>query len=73
MMDDLIEALQIFQKINKNAQTNCSHDCLAVYGVDECNLDRADVKRLEELGFYPGDGFSDDEPDAFHSYRFGSC
>ena len=68
-MDDLIEALQIFQKY-KNAKrpTNCEHDELMIMDVEESEVSDKDKERLDELGF-----FWSDEYDCYISYIFGSA
>jgi hypothetical protein len=67
-MHNLIEALRIFAKYtNAYAPCYCEHDtfgvCVAVVSV---SVD--DVRRLEELSFFP-----DEYGEGFHSYRYGSC
>lgn len=67
-MDDMIEALQIFKKYNNSyAPFNCSHDELWV-DVSPDGVSKEDLKRLDELGFFP-----DEYEEGFKSYRFGSC
>ncbi len=67
-IDRLIEALQIFKKyIGTSYPTNCSHDQLYV-DVRPDDVNEADIKRLDELGF-----FVDEELDGFSSFEFGSC
>jgi hypothetical protein len=69
MMDDLIEALQIFKKYkNEKYPTNCSHDVLAIMGVEPDEVSDEDKLRLGKLGF-----FVDKEEDVFISFRFGSA
>lgn len=75
-MKDLIEALQIFLKYSDSdpyAPTHCEHDILYIYpgNVHADNMDPADVKRLDELGFTPDHEYSDEG--AWSSYRYGSC
>jgi hypothetical protein len=72
-MNDLIEALQLFVKINpaiatSHCPTHCDHDVLCVMGVakDAPTLDQAD--RLEALGFTWMS-----EYEAWGSFRFGSA
>ena len=65
-MDDLIKALQIFQRyVDKKYPTNCSHDELWVE-VDPDEVSKEDVAALAELSFVRHDG-------GFVSFRFGSC
>jgi hypothetical protein len=70
-MDDLIEALQIFQKYTDSTERNptwCGHDVFAVCHQEDVEISDEDKKRLEELSFT-----WDDELEGFSSYRFGSC
>jgi len=70
-MDDLIEALQIFNKYipegtyGKEHPTTCEHDMLFVNAVRPDQVSEEDIKRLEELGF------ENYENVVFVSYRFG--
>ncbi len=67
-MKDLIEALTILLKYdNPRYPTNCDHDELYVC-VNPTKVSRGDIKRLDELGFFPND-----DNDGFISFRFGSC
>lgn len=67
-MDRLIEALQIMSKYAKpDYPTNCEHDELYV-DVNAALVSKEDLKRLDELGFFPS---SEDE--GFTSFEFGSC
>ena len=71
-MSDLIEALQIFLKYgDPKYPTHCEHDMLTVAVNPELVSDK-DKKRLKKLGFHAG-GPDSDAPDAFYSFRFGSC
>lgn len=66
-MKKLIEALQIFLKYgNPSRPTVCAHDTLFVL-IDPELVSDEDIKRLDELGFFPNDvgGFS--------SFRYGSA
>ena len=67
-MKDLIEALNIFMKYSGDVYSplNCSHDELAVCGVDATTVSQEDIERLDKLGFFIID-------DYFTSYRYGSC
>jgi hypothetical protein len=66
-MNDLIEALQICAKYETPEwPTNCEHDILTIC-VDNTKFSEEDIKRLDELGFFVGEG------GGFASYRFGSC
>ena len=63
---NLIEALTIFSKYTDTEwPTCCEHDTLYVL-VDPKLVSEEDKKRLDELGFVPGD-------EEFHSYRYGSA
>lgn len=70
-MDDLIQALNIFQKYlnNTNAYnpTHCEHDVMYVLDIDQNKVSDEDKIVLELLGFF----WSDSE-ECFVSYRFGS-
>jgi len=69
-MKDLIEALTILLKYgNPQWPTNCSHDCLAIVGIEPDGVSEEDKKRLDELGFF----VSEDEDMGFISFRFGSA
>jgi hypothetical protein len=69
LMDDLIEALQIFRKYsNERWPTHCEHDVLYIMGVDRADVLDEDNARLKELGF---EWFDDEE--VYISYRFGSA
>jgi hypothetical protein len=69
MLDELIEALQIFRKYgNLVNPTHCSHDLLTVM-IDPELVSEEDKKRLDELGFFVGEEFDD----CFTSFRFGSA
>lgn len=66
-MDDLIEALQIIAKYEKNRwPTSCLHDQLIVIVEDKSKMSSKDIDRLLELSFEECDY-------GFVSYRFGSC
>jgi hypothetical protein len=70
-VDDLIEALQIFNKYMKKqsgSPTHCVHDELWVYGVDTAAMTEQDKVRLDELGFTYVE-----RKDGWRSYTFGSC
>jgi hypothetical protein len=69
-MDQLIEALTIFQKYkNLRNPTNCSHDTLAIMGVTQEEVSAEDQAKLEELGFF----WSESEGGYWMSFRFGSA
>ena len=71
-MDDLIEALTILRKYLERSEdhcTCCEHDVLYVHLPDREKVSKADVARLEELGFEP----DEDLETAYRSSRFGSC
>lgn len=69
-MDQLIEALQIFLKYDKPAfPIQCEHDQLYICGnYDPEKMEDADVKKLDELGF-----FWSDSDDLFISFKYGSA
>ena len=67
-MDDLIAALQIFQRYtDKRNPTHCEHDTLSLM-VDPADVSATDTAALEELGFH-----ANEDEKCFYSYRFGSC
>ena len=74
-MNDLIEALQIFNKYlqkdlsnyHNQFPTGCDHDVLWVY-VDPDTVSDEDKKRLIELGFIPNYDLYN-----FESMKYGSC
>jgi hypothetical protein len=69
-MKDLIEALQILGKYQKETRwpTHCEHDVLYVGGIDEGAIPSDEVARLDDLGFH-----WDDSIECWSSYRFGSA
>lgn len=68
-MKDLIEALTILLKYGNPAHpTNCSHDELAICGIEPSDVSDADKEQLEKLGFH----INTDEG-YFYSFRFGSA
>jgi hypothetical protein len=75
-MRDLIEALEIFLKYvicdrdsnDRYAPFHCEHDVLMVVCVEPDDVEPADIKRLDKLGFFP-----DGESGCFISYRYGSA
>ena len=68
-MKDLIEALNIFLKYKDAfSPTHCEHDVMLVVGIEKDAVSEADVKRLDELGF-----FWSDEYDGWASFRYGSA
>ena len=75
-MDDLIEALTIFNKYIKAdnnyaklAPTHCEHDVFMVCaGIAKDDVSAEDKERLEKLSFS-----WNDEYDCWTSFRFGSC
>ena len=70
-MDDLIEALTILRKYgNPYAPTACERDELWVYIKPEL-VSATDRARLEELSFRVPTDYP--QPQAFRSFRFGSC
>ena len=66
-MEDLIKALQIFAKYEKDDVVNCDHDVLTVC-VDPEKVTEADKAELEKLSFIVSGDFC-----SFHSFRFWSC
>jgi len=70
LMDKLIEALQIFLKYgNPEYPTHCEHDVLHICGIYPEKVSEEDKKKLDELGFFVGEEWSDH----FISFRFGSA
>lgn len=68
-MEDLIKALQIFLKYaNEKWPTNCSHDELAIMGINPAEVSDQDKAELKTLGFE-----YNDEEEYFYSFRFGSA
>ncbi len=68
-MEQLIEALQIFLKYgNPGWPTGCEHEKLYVF-IDPAIVSPEDKAKLEELRFF----VSEDEPDVFYSFRYGSA
>lgn len=70
-MRDLISALTIFLKYanDDRCPTHCEHDVLYIgCDIEESAVSNDDIKKLDELGFFPSD-----EHEGFISYRFGSC
>lgn len=69
-MEDLIKALQIFAKYQPATKwpTNCSHDEMAIMGVNRSMVSDEDHAKLDELGFF----YNDDE-EYYLSFRFGSA
>ena len=57
-MKKFIETLQAILPFMKNpddyAPCQCSHDVLYIWGVDFTRMKSEDVKKIVELGFYPG-------------------
>lgn len=74
-MEDLIKALQIFQKYDKLENSNepsysptgCEHDVLYIY-IDPENVLNEDIAELETLGFSVNENLR-----CFESIRFGSA
>ena len=70
-MKDLIEALTIFLKYgNPDNPTHCEHDELLICDIDPKKVSKADVKRLDELGFFVTKQYGEKQ---FMSFRFGSA
>jgi DNA-binding protein YbaB len=73
-MNDLIKALNIFQKYTGNiySPTTCDHDILYVR-CDPAIVSKEDKDTLEELGFFCASDMSvEDVGENFYSFRFGS-
>lgn len=72
-MNDLIEALTIFAKYQKDTRwpTYCEHDVLYIMGVTRAEVSADDTERLIALGFVPPE--EDDDDGAWCSFRFGSA
>lgn len=71
-MNDLIEALRIFEKyadseFGMKYPFSCEHDILLVTCVEENSIPEDESARLEELGF-----FKSEEYDCWASYQYGS-
>ena len=67
-LSELIEAMNIFLKYSMSPYPMCcEHDVLHV-GVNSNEVSKKDKKRLEELGFVPGEEYDD-----FISFRYGSA
>jgi len=68
-MDDLIAALQILGKYQKETRwpTHCEHDIFMVTGVQEEDVPEDEQEKLDELGF-----LWNEEHDCWASFRFGS-
>jgi len=67
-MDDLIKALQIFQKYSSpNYPTSCEHDVLYVH-IKYDKVSQEDKDKLVVLGFE-----ENEEDNGFLSYTFGSA
>lgn len=68
-MHRLIEALTIFADYaDLEWPTNCSHDVLAIMGIERGQVSDEDHARLEELDF-----FWDEEEECYMSFHFGSA
>jgi len=70
-VNDLLEALQIFQKYVADAQyapTHCEHDELWIMDVGETDPSKEEIERLDELGF-----FWSEDTEGWMSFRFGSA
>ena len=72
-MKDLIEALTIMLKYgNPHAPTSCGNATLEIsLDIDPESVSADDLKRLEELDFFPGS--QEEHEGGFISYRFGQC
>ena len=70
-MEDLIKALQILlQYGNPVNPTCCEHDEMMICGIDPDDVSEADIKQLDELGFFVSDEYGDK---MFKSFKFGSA
>lgn len=68
-MDDLIKALQIFQKYRDESRpTICDHDILIITSITEDEISREDRKTLNDLGFD-----WDENEEYWYSFKFGSA
>ena len=68
-MEKLIEALKIFLKYgNPEYPTHCTPDYLWV-DIDPDVVSKEDMKKLDELGFFPDEEFGE----GFGSFKYGSC
>ncbi len=68
MLDNLIEALQIFRKYgNPDYPTHCEHDELFICGIDPDDVSEEDKVKLDKLGFF----VNSDE--GFSSFKYGSA
>lgn len=68
-MDDLIKALQIFQKYrNESRPTICDHDILIITSITEDEISQEDRKTLNDLGFD-----WDENEEYWYSFKFGSA
>lgn len=68
-MNDLIEALQIFNKYgNPSRPTHCEHDTLWICDYNKEDFSKEDVEKLDDLGF-----FWCEEDECFQSFKFGSA
>lgn len=66
-MDDLIKALQIFNKdTTKKYQTACGFEVFYVF-VNPVLLSIEEIRELYDLGFY-----ADYDNEKFYSYKYGS-
>lgn len=69
-MEDLIKALQILlQYGNPDYPTHCEHDEMWICGIDPDDVSEADIKKLDELGFF----ISEEHEKMFKSFKFGSA
>lgn len=68
-MDDLIKALQIFQKYRDESRpTICDHDILIITSITEDQISHEDRKTLNDLGFD-----WDENEEYWYSFKFGSA
>lgn len=68
-MDDLIKALQIFQKYRDESRpTICDHDILIITSINEDEISQEDRKTLNDLGFD-----WDENEEYWYSFKFGSA
>ncbi len=71
-MEELIEALNIFNKYSTTRYpTHCMYDTLLVL-VDYEQVSDEDIARLDQLGFHP-DYDGEYGGNCFYSFRYGSA
>ena len=68
-MKDLIEALIIFEKYNKNASTHCEHDEMQIFGIKPKDVSAEDKELLNRYGFFESDAYDEE---FFISFKWGN-